>query len=338
MTSTIDIPAITITKVMKFALYMQADVKPFIEQLDFDPSSENIYNSNIPLAKFCDILGQFEQLHPQGNWSLRFGDSFAFEYLPEMETFLSTAATPREALQVFNWAIPLLAPFLKVEVIEKEQELGVRLDLDTAIPDAIRPIIIEAVISVVYKFGRLLLAHDFQPVLLELKHSLRDRLENYEDYLQTSVQGNCKHTVLWVQADVLDKTLNNHIPQLHQHAEELLQKRLASINMTDNLSRQIYQLMHEDEHFRKTDIDTFAELKHASVRTIQRQLKSEGTSFREIQDKVRLGLASQWLRDPKTSIEDISNRLGFSDRRSFSRSFSRWKGETPSAYRKRHSD
>jgi len=33
------------------------------------------------------------------------------------------------------------------------------------------------------------------------------------------------------------------------------------------------------------------------------------------------------------SIDDISARLGFSDRRAFTAAFKRWEGETPSAWR-----
>jgi AraC-like DNA-binding protein len=49
---------------------------------------------------------------------------------------------------------------------------------------------------------------------------------------------------------------------------------------------------------------------------------------------VRYKLAQQWLRDSSMPIEDISDRLGFSDRRSFTQAFSRWSGVTPSQYRR----
>ena len=41
------------------------------------------------------------------------------------------------------------------------------------------------------------------------------------------------------------------------------------------------------------------------------------------------------LQDPAVDVEGVSERLGFSDRRSFTRAFTRWSGISPSAYRKR---
>jgi len=45
---------------------------------------------------------------------------------------------------------------------------------------------------------------------------------------------------------------------------------------------------------------------------------------------VRYKLAQQWLKNEALPIEDISDRLGFADRRSFTQAFSRWAGITPS--------
>lgn len=71
-----------------------------------------------------------------------------------------------------------------------------------------------------------------------------------------------------------------------------------------------------------------------SSRTLHRQLKEEGTSWREVRDDVRMGLAEELLIQP-LQLDEIAERLGFSDGANFSHSFKRCKGVTPSAYRQR---
>jgi AraC-like DNA-binding protein len=70
-------------------------------------------------------------------------------------------------------------------------------------------------------------------------------------------------------------------------------------------------------------------------RTLQRRLKDEGATYLHVQARMRQRLACQWLKEGKQSIDDISARLGFSDRRAFTAAFKRWEGLTPSAWRDR---
>jgi AraC-like DNA-binding protein len=70
-------------------------------------------------------------------------------------------------------------------------------------------------------------------------------------------------------------------------------------------------------------------------RTLQRRLKDENESYLNIQARMRHRLACQWLLQAEQSIDDISVRLGFSDRRAFTAAFKRWEGVTPSAWRDR---
>ena len=68
---------------------------------------------------------------------------------------------------------------------------------------------------------------------------------------------------------------------------------------------------------------------------MQRRLQDEDQRYADLQDRARFRLAAKWLQDTAQDIETISERLGFSDRRSFTRAFTRWSGLSPSAFRGR---
>lgn len=70
-----------------------------------------------------------------------------------------------------------------------------------------------------------------------------------------------------------------------------------------------------------------------SERTLQRKLQQEHTSYQKLLDEARLSLAQQYLTETQLQVDDIAMQLGFSETRSFFRSFKRWTGKTPSVYR-----
>ena len=72
-------------------------------------------------------------------------------------------------------------------------------------------------------------------------------------------------------------------------------------------------------------------------RSLQRQLKNEGTSYREVVDQVRLELATQLLIEARCTANETATELGFSEPAAFHRAFKRFSGMSPGAYQRRHS-
>ena len=71
-------------------------------------------------------------------------------------------------------------------------------------------------------------------------------------------------------------------------------------------------------------------------RTLQRHLKDEGTSYRDLRDFFRRTMACQLLSNPKIPIKEIAFLLGYQDLKAFYRAFRRWENHSPMDYRKRH--
>ena len=71
------------------------------------------------------------------------------------------------------------------------------------------------------------------------------------------------------------------------------------------------------------------------LRSLERHLSSEGTTFREISREMQLQ-ASQRLLKTGASVSEVAKALGFSEVSAFTRAFRRWSGETPSAWKLRH--
>jgi AraC-like DNA-binding protein len=79
--------------------------------------------------------------------------------------------------------------------------------------------------------------------------------------------------------------------------------------------------------------ETMARALAVSRRTMSRRLAEEGTSFRHILDAVRREFACALLQDRTLSIADVAFFLQYSEPAAFNRSFRRWTGSTPRAFR-----
>jgi AraC-like DNA-binding protein len=82
------------------------------------------------------------------------------------------------------------------------------------------------------------------------------------------------------------------------------------------------------------DVDAVADELAISGRTLQRRLRDEGTSFREVLATTRRDLAEALLATGVGSVTEIAHRLGFSETAAFSRAFRRWTGQSPATWRR----
>jgi len=80
-----------------------------------------------------------------------------------------------------------------------------------------------------------------------------------------------------------------------------------------------------------------AEAAGLSTRSLQRRLAEEGLSYSRLIDQVRFRLALDLLKDPSIQLMDVALELGYTEPATFTRSFQRWTGTSPSQFRRNQS-
>ena len=119
-------------------------------------------------------------------------------------------------------------------------------------------------------------------------------------------------------------------PVLHQHAEGLLaQRALAVDGIVARVTAALTQRL-PDGQARLAPVA--AEL-GLSARTLQRKLAEAGSSFQQVLDGVRFGLAQDYLRRRELGLADVAFLLGFQDQSAFTHAFREWSGVNPGAWR-----
>jgi AraC-like DNA-binding protein len=123
-------------------------------------------------------------------------------------------------------------------------------------------------------------------------------------------------------------------PTSQRLAREQCERELAALGEGALLLGQVQRLARHDA-FTYRSVEQVARLLGLSTRTLKRRLQSQGHSYSGVVDALRRESATSLLRTPELSIEQVAERLGYSDAANFTRAFKRWTGSTPAAYRRR---
>lgn len=178
-------------------------------------------------------------------------------------------------------------------------------------------------------------ASGFSPVRVDLQGPSIAGPADYETVFHAPTTLNATRSALVYSRRAWDAPLARRDAVLHQtlqrHAELLLERssRPTGESVVDRVRG---ELLHR-ARVGLPALDDVARAIGIGERTLQRQLRSEGTTFASLVDEVRGSLAREYLRDPGVTISEVAYLLGFSEPSAFSRAFRRWTGKSPRAFR-----
>lgn len=116
------------------------------------------------------------------------------------------------------------------------------------------------------------------------------------------------------------------IPMLQEHLSELINE----MTQQETFARKISTLVAQKIDNNQFSLSSVAGQMHMSVRSLQRRLDEEGTSFREIVRQERRRRAECILSTQKrASVLDAAIHAGYSDASALNKAFRKWTGETP---------
>lgn len=158
--------------------------------------------------------------------------------------------------------------------------------------------------------------------------------DRFAHLLSGPVQFNQPHNRLVFPASHLHLPLLMSDPVAAQLAREQCERELAALGDRSSFVQQVRELIyHEASGFRS--VEQVAEQLHMSERTLKRQLAQQGTTYSDILEDLRRHKAMQLLNQRELSIDQIAERLNYSDVANFTRAFKRWMGQTPGQFRKK---
>lgn len=219
---------------------------------------------------------------------------------------------------------------LRVEL----QESGDRYALEVTYPDPrypSPPIALDSFLASIVRLCRTATDEHFHPVEVWVDHPDFGRPDEYIKQFAAPVRFDMERNALFFDKEDLDAPLPGDNIDLVRANDRVVEHYLEHLD-PHRVATDVRKLLIDLLPTGKASQQNIAGRLNKSVSTLQRQLSSEGTTFREIQDETRQALAEEYVLDGKHSLSQIAYLLGFSDQSNFSRAFKRWSGATPSEY------
>jgi len=196
----------------------------------------------------------------------------------------------------------------------------------------------ENVIASWFRYAQQIVNIDDRPSEVWFSHSAPaiDDLSCYQTIFHSPVYFDKPYSGLLISAEQLDTPFpqanRDMLKLLQQQAEQQLQqqKLAGQEKLVTQRVNNLIRLMINNSIPSK---ELIAEQLGVSSRTLQRQLESEGRSYKQLLQSIRQEMAEHYLKNSSMSVEAVSQKIGFADARSFQRSFKQWTGQTPGSFR-----
>ncbi len=335
MTSPERIPMLTLASWVRAGAQCGVNVHVLFAEHGLSPHLSHIDSAGFDPLMVLKVLAATTRASTRGHFPFALGENFAFEHLPEIETFVATAPTLREAFRAVEWARLLINPYMELQLEERGNEAWVILKLSFPVRlHRAHVFVTEGTLMAVKKFGRSLLGPEAALLRATFKHKAPAYAAEYERCFELEPEFGARDNALVFPREYLDVPLTGAYPQLNAQAAEMVANRLARFQPRSELQSQVLALLTQEPALLASGVIGVADRLHLHPRTLQRRLKDEGLGFLDLQSAARHTLATRWLGDDGEDIDTVGERLGFSDRRSFSLAFKRWTGTTPGAWRR----
>lgn len=170
-----------------------------------------------------------------------------------------------------------------------------------------------------------------RPVAVHLYRPQAESSEEFARLFGCPVHFGQSKVAIAFDKTLVDRRLSGVNPVLAEYLDRHSQTYLERYSNTRIIPRVREEILRQLAGGIPTPERVAAEM-HCSVRTLQRLLQADGSSFAELLRHVRMELARDYMLSGR-QLGEISYMLGFSDHSNFSRAFKSWFGVTPSEFR-----
>ena len=175
---------------------------------------------------------------------------------------------------------------------------------------------------------------NIQPLAVEMIYPEPADARPHSAAFLTDVHFGQPHNRMLLRHEDLQRTLPTHDPVVAALHERYLQQQLQKLGHTSTRYRVFTEIVRRLKNGEPRRAEIAASI-HVSERTLQRRLREENISFQELLNDARRELAQQYLADPRLSLTEVADLLGFGDQSNFFRASKRWFGVSPGQYRSR---
>lgn len=302
--------------------------------LDLRPEGLAEPGARIPLATVVALVERARALTREPALGLHIGLQMRASVYGFLGFAAMSASTVREALDLAIRFAPTVTGALALR-LERDGDRAVVVIEERADFGPARDVVVLAVVMGVWQIGNALAGRELDGrVELALPTpAYAQRLAQLAPAAAGRARFGASAHRMILDAATLDAPLLLADATALRLARDQCERALAAISGDPALVARVRSLLpREPAGFRS--LDEVAAALARSPRTLKRQLAAHGVAFTDLLLDAQRERALPLLRATELSIEQVAERVGYSDVANFTRAFRRWTGTTPGAFRR----
>lgn len=307
------------------------DARALFQQAGLDPATMRDPNARYPDSAFSALWRRAVEATRDPGFGLavaRFWHPTSFHALG-YSWFASD--TLKEALERAARYFVLLTDKEELIVREAGDEIGITLHN----PDPKHPTAAEdydAALATIVTMCRASYGQHLNPLRVTMqRHSPPDR-GAYARLFRAPLEFSAPANALYFKRRALITPLPTANAELARANDKVVTDYLARFER-GSIRRQVELKLLAQLSSGHVSQQSVAKVLNLSPRSLQRRLREEGTSYKELLEQTRRDLAARYAKESQLSLGEITFLLGFSEPANFARAFKRWYGVTPTEYR-----
>lgn len=187
-------------------------------------------------------------------------------------------------------------------------------------------------LSVAMNTIKLMAGEGWSPLGIDVNYASGPWIQTLEDLFQAPVRCERPAVAIVMERELLDLPNPYIPPQAERPTRTDLLRQL--LEPPHDLVTATVAIIREELAQGRPQLEQVARRLSYGPRTLQRRLSEEGTSFRDLAEKILRERAVDLIRDERISLNDIALSLGYSSQTQFSRAVNAWTGHPPGRLRK----
>ena len=194
----------------------------------------------------------------------------------------------------------------------------------------------DGAVAGMFNILRRLCGPSWKPDAVHFSHENLADSRIYKQFFNVPLKFDVERSGILFSAHWLQTPVAGADPDLYRY----LHKQIDELNHQygNDFAEQVRRVLHSALYAQRATADHIAAVFSIHPRTLNRHLRSCGTSFQELADQSRFEIAQQLLENSSIQLNQIASTLNYSDASAFSRAFRRWSGMSPALWRERNHD
>ena len=326
--------AASLTGYFSVAEELRLDAVPMLRSAGIARAMLSNPEQLIPARSVVRLLEESAEASNCITFGLRMAEHRQIADLGMVSLLIVHQPTLSEAFEVLSEFRNRINTNLTLQIEEFEDTVFLREHFALNPPVASRQVN-DVALGVLYKICRTMMGDDWRPQCVCFSYERPSPPERaiYERLFDCPLQFGADFHGMVVSSSHMARRNPRTDAALARHARELVRAMIdpGDRTMEDEVEQSIRLLMPAGQ----ANVGAVADALGTNIRTLQRRLDAEGTSFSDLLDRVRVQQVSQHFANRRLRITDVAHLLGYSTLASFSAWYRGRFEETPTRARRR---